>query len=155
MTRSHQLKQHSQNLPNVLLMRLDTCEHRHWSDIHKCQAHPTGDGWKRTRSGKSSGLCKSLFACFCCQFYSLLSSVFSGVGLQLGFLSPHRRIMFYFVTSVLLSNVCDIASTAYIEQFLFEILSVCHGSLAVSCSLWICPYCQFLFLHPLAFIWQI
>ena len=31
--------------PNVLLMRLDTCGDRHWSDIHKYRAHPTGDGW--------------------------------------------------------------------------------------------------------------
>ena len=56
MTWSHQLKQHSKNTPNVLLMRLDMCGDRHWSDIHNCQAHPTGDGWNRTRSGKSFGL---------------------------------------------------------------------------------------------------
>ena len=56
MTWSHQPKQHSKSTPNVLLMRLDTCGDKHWSDVHKCLAHPTGDGWNRTRSGKSSGL---------------------------------------------------------------------------------------------------
>ena len=35
--------------------RLDLCGDRHWSDIHKCRALPTGDGWYRARSGKSSG----------------------------------------------------------------------------------------------------
>ena len=56
MTRYRQIKQHSKSMPNMLLMRPDTCGDRHWCDSQKRPAHPTGDGSNRARSGKSSGL---------------------------------------------------------------------------------------------------
>lgn len=53
--------------------------------------------------------------------------MFSGVGLWLGFPSPHRRIMFFFCHQTI-----TVTFFQFISLVLFEILSVCHGSMAVS-----------------------